>query len=82
MAMLGEMMNDLTKIVHEQGEEIDTIEQEVMDAKRNVERGKKELEKTDRHQRNKKQKYYVCFVVVIVIAIVCVLAAVLTTYNN
>lgn len=82
MAQLGEMMNDLTTIVYEQGQELDTIENEVEDARRNVEKGKKELEITDRHQRNKKNKYYIFFVVVVVIAIIAVLAAVLTTYNN
>ena len=42
-------MNDLTTIVYEQGQELDTIENEVEDARRNVEKGKKELEITERH---------------------------------
>lgn len=54
MIIVGEIMKDCSELIGTQGQQMDRIDVEVQNAKKNTERGVTELEKTDIRQRRKK----------------------------
>ncbi|CAD2218877.1 syntaxin 1B/2/3 [Angomonas deanei] len=83
MRTLNQLFNDLAFLVHEQGELIDIVLNNVKQANNYVEQGRKELKKARKYQKKSKKKMFclICCVVVIVVLIIIagVLGGVLPT---
>lgn len=67
---VNQIFKDLSVLVHEQGEVIDTIEDNVVSAAVHVEQGTEELQKARKHQTSARKKKLIIFIVILVIIII------------
>jgi len=77
ISQVNEMFHDLAQIVADQGVIIDNIESNVVEAKKNVEEGEKEIDKAAEYQKKGRSKMCYILVFALVILLIVVLCIVL-----
>lgn len=79
--VVKDMMQDISHLVHEQGESIDVVEHNVEEANVRIESGTVELQKSVAYQQ-KKRKRMCCLLAILVLALIAILVPTLVLTNG
>lgn len=75
---LSEIFIEINTIIHQQGNDLDDIESNLIETNNNVQKGNVELKKTSLYKKSMRIKYFFCFLILIIVITIIIIALIIS----